>query len=136
MCILVNKEIAIIGLFSAITDTVIKYNSECNSTQYRLENIYITPADIIEYTYLLSYADCGPIIRNFNSDSLISLFENEKSLFKKHPSIYGSYALCTDKMYYTTAHEYYKEELLALLFKMLSPSINYPRKFLEYMNIL
>jgi hypothetical protein len=132
-----NKELAVTGLLNAMAEAAVRLNEGGDGVECRLKGARITPQDVMEYSDLLRFADCGPVVKNFDIESVKNLLECKPSLFERQQD--DAYALCLSNYHQDALPEPSADEFgkgfRKLLFEELAPEINYPRSFLKYMRL-
>lgn len=137
MCVLLNQELAVVGLLNEIAEEVIRKNQRNQNIDLQVEGVDVTPQIVMNYCNWLTGADCGPILKNFNTVSVEKLFEEKTTFFRKK----------SHNVFTIRIHEYYQnrlpdpdldsyaEEFRKILIKEFVPDMNYPRSFLKYMKL-
>lgn len=138
MCILLNRELATTSFILSLIQGINRLNKNDITKEYRLEDIQITPKTVMNYADLLHCSECGPIITNFNEESLIDLFNSQPALFLKKPATDKVYTLHLDayinELPDQLAHNYISS-VSHLFVRILLPYMNYPRSFLRYLKL-
>lgn len=122
MSIILNREAAIVGFLNAAAIEIMRLNKQDNQ-KYTLNDMTFSVLDIIHYSNMLRYADCGPIVKDFDEKSLISLIGSHDDLFELSGE--NDFTL---RPYINTSGE-----LLEILIRELRPRFSYPAKFLRFM---
>jgi hypothetical protein len=134
MCTLLNQELAVVGLINAIAIAESRDEDLCSFLSDK--EVDITPGDVMNYCNYLSYADYGPILRNFDTNTLEMLFESKLNFFRKKEN--NKYTIVMegykDVLSSCEPDKYFKE-LRKVLIKEFLPDLNYPRSFLKLMRL-
>lgn len=127
MCVLLEQELAAVGVINAIA------MSEMIGEE--IEDIRITSYDVMNYSNYLSRADCGPIIRRFDEYDIKLLFDS-KDFIKR--DVDDSFVIVIEdlrKGICINDNKFGIEEFLRALMNEFDPNLNYPRKFLRFMDL-
>jgi len=131
MYVLLNQELAVIGLINAIV--IAERNKDPYGFIFDKE---IIPEDVMNYCNYLSYANYGLILRNFDINALRRLFESKPNFFHKKEN--GKYTIVMEdykEMLSSCEPDKYFKELRKVLVKEFLPDLNYPRSFLKLLRL-
>lgn len=138
MCVLMNKELAIVGLINAIALGEAK-KGNLDDGILPGEGIDIGPDDVINYCNYLTLADYGPVLKNFDTNTIKRLFESKSNILKnnkkdKFTIYFDSYKYILPNFESSNKETYFKK-FRKLLIKEFLPDLNYHYRFLKFMKL-
>lgn len=134
--IILNQETAVVSYICNLMKTAAKLNQKREDNSYCLRGARIKPDAILAFAECLQFANCGPVLKQFDRNSLIKLFERCPQLFRKEIEHENEYCLAIEKEYMFDTTDENVQELRRDLIRILKPVLNYPVHFLEAIGII